>query len=56
MYTVSIVQKYELRLLLVSGNLFISFHGLGSLTLVSPGFNVAYHSIMYINWSTLQYN
>jgi len=46
MYIVSIVPKFELRLLPMSGHLFISLHGLGSLTLVSPDFDVTYHSIL----------
>jgi len=41
-YAVTIVQRCELRLLPMSGHVFIRLHGLRSLTLVFPGLNVAY--------------
>ena len=44
-YTVSILPKYELRLFLVSGHLYINFHGFKSFILVSPDFNVSDYSI-----------
>ena len=41
--------KFRVKILPVNGYLFISLHGLGSLSLVSSGFNVSYYSIFSSN-------
>jgi len=38
--------RIRVQILPVSGCLFISLHGFGSLTLISPGLNVTYYSIL----------
>jgi len=45
-YIVNIILKFKLKVLPVSGHLFIRLHGLESLSLVSSDFKTAYCSIL----------
>ena len=45
--------KFRVEILPMNGYLFISIHGLGSLSLISPGFNVPDYSIFPSNMNII---